>query len=230
MRYLLIVFIFIAGCTERPNSFIMNEPPINDTCYFETDTYYAAEYDDYFQWEFIGDWIQMTIQEQGKTGRWPKTIQPEDTARYRFYGHRIDVYTELASHHTGYQVIMDGVLVDTVITRSELTGEQIVTWSDECLPLGNHVLELVKFNIGDNGSFVINGAQIYFYVNPDLNGWDPCTVNCDSIGPCPPCEVDTIFIPADTVHIIDTVYMSLDTLVLQPKIYVVADSAILIKE
>jgi len=226
MKYLLLILIGLS-CISRnnPESFTSQSYP--EECYYEQDTYYAPEYGYYQQWEFIGVWVQMTTDVQGKTGRWPKSTQPEDTARFMFYGHRVDVYTELATHHTGYQVIMDGVLIDTVMTRSELTGEQIVTYSNECLPLGNHVIELVKFNINDVGTFVINGIQVYFYVDPDLNGWNPCTIDCDSISPCAP---DTVYIevPSDTIHIIDTVYMSLDTMYLQPQIFVVADSAILI--
>jgi hypothetical protein len=79
--------------------------------------------------------------------------------------------------------------------------------------------------LNDQGAFVLNGAQINFYVEADLQGWNPCYDECLTK---PPCETDTIYIeiPLDTIFVYDTLYLPGPPVYLEPNIYVVADSII----
>ena len=139
--------------------------------------------------EYKGEWMHMTK----KPGSYPMSSQA--TATYRFWGHRIDIYTELMQHHSYYIVNLDGVDIDTVHVRDSRNLVDRLTWSMDTLSYDNHVLMLRS---NKHGGFVLNKLVKWVDSNPrPPDPEDPP----EPPGPCIP----------------DTVY-------LQPKYYLVTDS------
>lgn len=142
--------------------------------------------------EYSGDWVHMT----NKPGSYPQNSEAK--AVYNFWGHQINVYTELMRNHSYYIVDIDG-RADTVNVSDDRNLVDQLTWSSGLLNYGNHVLEL------RGGLFVLN--KLIKFV--DSNPYPP-----DSITTLEPCLSDTVYITDtieiikwDTVRITDTLYL-----------------------
>lgn len=122
--------------------------------------------------------------------------------QYVFWGYGIDIYTYKDSHHGGYIIKIDNVLIDTIDC---FANERSIfkSYSNHELPHRNHKIEIIPYP--DNKTFVFRK----FVKFVDSNPYPP-----DSIPPLEPCLSDTVYI-TDTVEIIkwhtiritDTLYL-----------------------
>ena len=142
------------------------------------------EYQDSAQWAHM-----KNIRPDGtiQYGSFPKinTI----TASYSFWGFGIEIFTEYATHHTGYIVNLDGIDVDTVITKGPNRFD-VKTWYCHKLPYGNHTLQIRSAGTG-GGNFVLD--KLVTLVDSAPNGM-PFYMNGDTI------RDPDIHIPGDTIR------------------------------
>ena len=187
MKYLLILlFINCNSQNERKLFFQVNE--------FEKESYDVTVQDMYHQIEFIGDWKRNYKYPNPSPGKneyacWPlEEGHGKDTARYRFYGYGIEVYTELRFNHIAYNVYIDNLFHGKINTYDEGKYIDTLTFKIDNLSHGNHVLELTSAG----GYYVLNKLRILYSPNP----W--------ADDPLPNLPSDTIYIH-DTIYIINTI-------------------------
>ncbi len=203
MKYIYILLLF--SCTTQLDNTLFSISEKEKSSYIVLS---RPEFpDDYHQIQYVGDWVHMTIEKNGKTGSYAGTNQ--DTARFKFWGYGVQIRTELWERHKSYQVIIDGKFIESINVENPINTTHNLTYSNMDLkPMRpddhNHVLELVP----DGGYFVLNTLTIHYYVDP--------TTNED-------CIPDTVYLPSDPIIIHDTVYrFKPDTLDL--KIFIKEDS------
>ena len=188
MKYLLI---FLFACTQT-----IERAAIQDVQSLEKDQYIVYDQpefpDDYHQIKYIGNWVHMTIEEQGKTGSWPKTLN--DTARYEFWGYGVQVRTELMEGHEAFDVFINNKYIETINVKNPINTVNNLVYSNMELSTGNHIIELVP----NGGYFVLNSLTIHYFVDPTPDDCINDTLYLPS---------DTVYISGDTIRTIDTVYI-----------------------
>jgi len=117
--------------------------------------------------QYSGDWTHMTE----KIGSYPDS--DSSIALYRFWGQGIDIYTEVARHHSYYIVKLDGVDLDT-INVSGPNQKTVMTFSIDSLSYNkltgyNHDLEIRS---NKACGFVLD----YFIKHVDSNPWPKDTI------------------------------------------------------
>ena len=198
----LISLILLFSCTTIPKNTLFSISEKEKSSYVVLN---RPEFpDDYYQIEYIGNWIHMNNlqpDESIQTGSYANT--ENDTARYEFWGYGIQVRTELIDHHKAYQVIIDGEFIESINVENPVNTTHNLTYSNMKLqPVRpgdhNHVIELVP----DGGYFVLNTLTIHYFVDPK---------------PDEDCIPDTIYLPSNCIPDTIKIYY-------QPKIFIKADS------
>ena len=149
--------------------------------------------------QYSGDWAHM----KAKPGSYPRSN--DATALYKGWMQRIDIYTEIAPHHTFYIINRNGVDIDTIYVsgpyqKSVKTASLQLPYRGEWFRW-NHNIEL------RGGLFVLDYLVKFVDSNPN-----------PPVDPIPPvdCIPDTVYVPKP--------YPVYDTVYLQPKYYFLPDS------